>query len=101
MKGWAEVMQFASDLRWSPATQILEDIERVMAEEGIAYTRQTSDSKRGFRDEQWEKVFELDGGLKLRVEFIKRITRISLGPVNEDNEEEIDRLKGLIEKGLE
>jgi hypothetical protein len=92
VKGWTEVMNFVSDLRWSPATQILEDIERILIDQGIDFTKGSQDKQRGIHDYYWTKVFVLDGGLELRVEFIKRITRIFLGPISDDNQDEIERL---------
>ena len=98
---WADVMDAVSTMKWAPAPQVLQELERVLREEGIHFTKVTPDGKRGFYDVEWEEVYELDGGLLLNVLAIKRLTRIFLGPVGKDNREEAERLKRLIERGLE
>ncbi len=98
---WAAVIDAVSTLKWAPAPQVLQELERVLREEGIPFTKVTPDGKRGFYDVRWEEVYELDGGLRLNVLVIKRMTRIFLGPVGKDNRDEVERLKRLVERALE
>ena len=97
---WADVMDAVSTMKWAPAPQVLQELERVLREEGIHFTKVTPHGKRGFYDVRWEEVYELYGGLRLNVLAIKRLTRIYVGPVGKDNREEVERLKGLVERAL-
>jgi hypothetical protein len=101
-KRWAEVLNSVHARKGAPAHKVLQALERVLSNAGVEFTKVTRDEKRGFFSVQWKEVFDLDyGELRLHVMEIKWLTYVFLGPVREDNREEVERLKGLVEKALE
>ena len=84
-----------------PIHLVLPYIFKALTDEGIPFTLVTTDSggRVSYFNIQWDQVLKLDyGALRLHLLGKEGETLLFLGPVKKGNEEEVARVKDLIER---
>ena len=95
-----EVLHSTSSFVRIPSHEFIPSFEEELSDEGIPFTKQDREQHGNFSLRvRWDAVFELFYGT-LMVHFMANegITGFYIGPMREDNQDELDRVKAIISR---
>jgi hypothetical protein len=97
---WKEVLHSTSSFVRIPSHEFIPRLEELLSDEGIPFTKQDRAHKVGSSIKvRWDAVFELFyGTLMVHIMASEGLTGFFIGPMREDNQAELDRVKDIISR---